>query len=64
MRGDGPRQPKESSDDARSHSRMLCCLQNTRWVWFAWWFLLLEFFSWGYPAWPILSNIMEVVFRV
>lgn len=34
MWSDSPRQPKEGSDDERSYSRMLCCLQNTRWVWF------------------------------
>lgn len=34
MWSDSPRQPKESSDDERSYSRVLCCLQNTRWVWF------------------------------
>lgn len=43
MWSDSPRQPKKSADDERSYSRMLCCLQNTRWVWFVWdAFLLLE----------------------
>ncbi|KAJ7402965.1 hypothetical protein BTVI_81804 [Pitangus sulphuratus] len=32
MWSDSPRQPEESSDDERSYSRMLCRLQNTRWV--------------------------------
>lgn len=34
MWGDSPRQPEESSDDERSYSRMLRCLQDTGWVWF------------------------------
>lgn len=43
MWSDSPRQPKKSADDERSYSRMLCCLQNTRWVWLVWnAFLLLE----------------------
>lgn len=29
-----PRQSKESTDDERPHPRVLCCLQNSGWVWF------------------------------
>lgn len=29
-----PGQSKESIDDERSNPRVLCCLQNSGWVWF------------------------------